>query len=69
MTQFNDQPVHHTPSAIVYRDDQGDLTLSLDGGHTSFYVTVDGKPSGYSGSHAIAVLPGERELWRTGPEA
>lgn len=69
MTQFSDQPVHHTPSAIVYRDEAGDLTLSLDGGRTSFYITVDGKPAAYSGVNAVTVLPGERELWRTGPDA
>lgn len=69
MTQFADQPARHLPGAVVYRDHQGDLTLSLDGGHTSFYVTVDGQPSGYSAKHAVALLSDEREIWRTGPEA
>lgn len=69
MTQFADRPVHHSPSLVVYRDAQGDISASLDGGRTSFYVTVDGHPSGYAASHAVAVLPGEHELWRTGPDA
>ncbi len=66
MTQHYQQE-HHNPSIIILRDDEGDYLVSFNGGITSAYLTVDGRPEDFfRTSH---VMSDEYEVWRSGPDA
>lgn len=66
MTQRYEEELH-SPQVIIYRDEEGDYSVSLDGGVTSFYLTPFGIPSGVIQQRALNVCPGENEVWRSGP--
>lgn len=63
------------PEIIVYRDFNGDISVSLDGGATSTYLT-DGYrncltpvPDGYYRLETGPILEFEREVWRSGDQS
>ncbi len=68
MTQHYHQE-HHNPSIIILRDEEGDYLVSFNGGITSAYLTVDGRPEGSLEPTVTATGFSEYEVWRSGPDA
>lgn len=66
MTQRTIQE-HYSPKIVLFRDTEGDFLISFDGGTTSCYITLDGRPVDALAVNISHGDPFDREVWRSGP--